>query len=45
MGNTIKLQKVASVINAATGIWPKEDTPSYGYRDTKCCEIRMLCGV
>jgi len=28
-----------------TGIWSKEDTPCYAYRDTKCCEIQLVCGV
>ena len=45
MGNTIKLKKVASEMNVATGILARQDTPYYGYRDTKCCEIRLVCAV
>ena len=45
MGNTIKLKKVASVMNSAISIWPKEDTPCYAYRDTKFYEIRLACVV
>ena len=45
MEEAIKPKKVASMTNAATGIYPKEDTPCYGYRDTKFCEIRLPCNV
>ena len=44
-GSTIKPNKAARMMNAATEIWPKEDTRCYGYRDTKCCEMRLACDV
>ena len=44
-GEHHQTEEVARMMIGVTSIWPKEDSPCCGFRDTKSCGIRLVCGV